>query len=198
MEATECKQCGSTMGVLRKTPRWTLYKCFSCRHVMGRIDEQLEPGKRETAGAALDRYAGSIVDQQCWTISPEELVEAMSRVVGPEKLLADSRQPDGAPKEHANGKADQLCEQAQEIYEQSDGYGFAEASALYRQALEIYQRVADHDGVAECLYEIGSMAEDRCNYAKACSFYAESLTVCERWQSPRTERIRRCIRAALP
>jgi hypothetical protein len=186
------------MGVIRKTPRWALYKCFSCRHVMGRIDDQLEPGKRETAGVALDRYAGSIVVQQRRSISPEELVEAMSRVVGPEQLLADSRQPDGAPKEYAHEKADQLCEQAQEIYAQSDGYGFAEASALFRQALEIYKQLADHDGVAECLYEIGSMAEDRGNYGKACSLYAESLAVCERWQSPRTERIRRCVRAVLP
>ena len=42
METTKCAECKSVMGLIAKTPRWKLYKCFSCGRLMGRIANHLK------------------------------------------------------------------------------------------------------------------------------------------------------------
>ena len=79
METIECEQCKSVMGLVKKTPRWALYKCFSCRHVMGQINNELERGEYEDAEREMDIYAESLIGVELRDIanrlrrmSPEE------------------------------------------------------------------------------------------------------------------------------
>jgi hypothetical protein len=79
MEAVECQHCKSVMGVVRKTPRWTLYRCFSCRHIMGRINGELKGADYENAESEMDRFAGSLIGDDFRRMSPEDLAKLFGR-----------------------------------------------------------------------------------------------------------------------
>ena len=61
METTKCAECKSVMGLIAKTPRWKLYKCFSCGRLMGRIANDLKEHEVEYATMEMDSYAGSLI-----------------------------------------------------------------------------------------------------------------------------------------
>jgi hypothetical protein len=65
------------MGLVEKTPRWALYKCFSCRHVMGKINNELKGPEFKDATAEMDAHAQSIMHDELRDrlqhMSPDEL-----------------------------------------------------------------------------------------------------------------------------
>jgi hypothetical protein len=79
MKTIQCKQCSSVMGLVRETPRWELYKCFSCRHVMGRIHDGLKQREFKDATREMDNYADSLFDEEYQSVSPEELKRRFER-----------------------------------------------------------------------------------------------------------------------
>lgn len=88
METVECTDCKSVMGLVMKTPRWAIYKCFSCRHVMGCLNGELEGTEREDADAEMDLHASTIMNDEMTDIrnrlastSPDELNRFFKRKV---------------------------------------------------------------------------------------------------------------------
>ncbi|MHC4177787.1 MAG: hypothetical protein ACYSWU_09785 [Planctomycetota bacterium] len=82
METVKCEHCKSVMGLVKKTPRWALYKCFSCRRVMGQINKDLNRCEFEDATEEMNTYALPLMDDELADIkkrfqsmSPEELGE---------------------------------------------------------------------------------------------------------------------------
>lgn len=73
MKTVPCKECGSVMGLVREAPRWELYKCFSCRHVMGRFHEELKEHEFEDATREMDTYAATLLDEELQSMSAEGL-----------------------------------------------------------------------------------------------------------------------------
>ena len=61
METVECPQCKSVMGLVRTTPRWAVYKCFSCRIVTGQLSDKLEPSEIQDAEGEMNSYVGSLM-----------------------------------------------------------------------------------------------------------------------------------------
>lgn len=72
MKTVKCDQCNSVMGLARETPRWELYKCFSCRHVMGRIRKHVKQHEVGDATMEMDSCAGSLLDDEFRGMDPEE------------------------------------------------------------------------------------------------------------------------------
>ena len=64
METVNCNLCNSVMGLVKETPQWAVYKCFSCRRVMGKLNEKLKPNEREEAEREMDEYAFSLTDAE--------------------------------------------------------------------------------------------------------------------------------------
>jgi hypothetical protein len=82
MEAIMCEHCKSVMGLVKETPRWKLYRCYSCRHVTGQINRELKGLEFEDATREMDDHAGSVMRGELGDIrdrlqrmSPEELGE---------------------------------------------------------------------------------------------------------------------------
>ncbi len=73
MKTVQCEECDSVMGLVRETPRWELYKCFSCRQLIGQILEELKQHEFEDANMEMDTYAKSLLDEELQSMSPEEL-----------------------------------------------------------------------------------------------------------------------------
>ena len=91
METVECEQCKSVMGLVKKTPRWALYKCFSCRHIMGRINNELKQDEFKDAEMEMDFYADSLIKPELTDIasrlqkkSPEDLKRFFEKKEGNE------------------------------------------------------------------------------------------------------------------
>lgn len=62
MKTVNCEQCKSVMGLIKETPRWVLYQCFSCRCVKGILNRKLKPHEREEAEREMDMYGESLIN----------------------------------------------------------------------------------------------------------------------------------------
>lgn len=82
MKTVQCEQCNSVMGLARETPRWELYKCFSCRHVMGRIRKHVKQDEVGDATREMDSCAGSLLDDEFRGMSPEEFESLLEKSEG--------------------------------------------------------------------------------------------------------------------
>lgn len=98
MKTINCEHCKSVMGLVKETPRWALYKCFSCRHVMGQFAKELTQDELKEATMEMDTFAQIHLDDQLRDIgkrldsmSSEELNNFFRRNDKPDEAQAQAK-----------------------------------------------------------------------------------------------------------
>ena len=86
------------MGLVTERPRWALYKCFSCRHVVGQFAKELTRDELEVATMEMDTIAQIHLDEKLSDIrkglemmSSEELNNFFGRNDQPEEAQAQAK-----------------------------------------------------------------------------------------------------------
>ncbi|MEH2230130.1 MAG: tetratricopeptide repeat protein [Nostoc sp.] len=64
-----------------------------------------------------------------------------------------------------------------------------EAIALYKESLEINERIGNVQGKAMTLRRLGDLAEQQGEYTKAISYLQPALEILQRLQSPHAESV---------
>ena len=98
MRTIECERCRSVMGLVKETQRWALYKCFSCRHIIGQFNKKLTQDELKDATMEMDTCAQFHMDyelknikERLGSISSEELNIFLNRNNKPNDMISTAQ-----------------------------------------------------------------------------------------------------------